>query len=426
VAGNSLDAPPAPAAPGSQGATGGVLSGEQNDGMSDTPDDTQIAAQNTETTGFDMPETRSYPDLPSDPVGGDKKGIPGALILPPSPPMGTETGKDPTPHPVKTNIVTRPTGKTATRVSPVTPPTPISRAFAPRKATSTPVGMAKKTDAKPVPPALTVGSTSARGTVAVVVLPRPHLALGTVADTVDPPLPPAKGLPRSRALALKQEPVRALAAAQAPPPAAPAPLTESVRKTPPIVRQVKNSQGIKQGTEQPLPPTPLPDSDMEIGDGSGLKGDYYQGRRFDQFQFTKADPNVNFVFTDLPDRSPSPKIPSGSDYTIRWTGKIATKYSETYTLYATADDGVRVWINHRLVIDDWTLHAATEFSNRFTFKAGEQYPIKVEYLESAGGAALVRLYWSSASQPKQYIPEDAFFYPLPSDEEDLKKDRAPL
>ena len=394
--------------------------------MSDVGDETQIAAQNTDATGFDMPETRASPDLPSDPVGGDKKGIPGALILPPSPPMGTETGKDPTPHPVKTNVLTRATGKTATRVSPVTLPTPTSRAQAAHKAILAPVGMAKKTDAKPIAPALTVGSTSARGTIAVVVLARPHLALGTVADTIDPPLPPAKGTLRARTLALKQEPVRALSAAQTPPPVAPAPPTESVKKTPPIVRQVKNSQGIKEGTEQPLPPTPLPDSDMEIGDGSGLKGDYYQGRRFDQFQFTKSDPNINFVFTDLPDRSPSPKIPSGSDYTIRWTGKIAAKYSETYTLYATADDGVRVWISHRLIIDDWSLHGATEFSNKFTFKAGEQYPVKVEYLESAGGAALVRFYWSSPSQPKQYVPEDAFFYPLPSDEEDLKKDKAPL
>lgn len=394
--------------------------------MSDAADPTQITAQNTESTGFDTPETRAYPDLPSDPVGGDKKGIPGALILPPSPPMGTETGKDPTPHPVKTNILTRATGRTATRVSPATQPTPTSRAQAARKATPAPVGMAKKTDSKPIAPALTVGSTSARGTVPVVVLARPHLALGTVADTIDPPLPPAKGTPRSHTLSLKQEPVQALAAAQTPPPAAPAPPTESVKKTPPIVRQVKNSEGIKEGTEQPLPPTPLPDSDMEIGDGSGLKGDYYQGRRFDQFQFTRADPNINFVFTDLPDRSPSPKIPSGSDYTVRWTGKIAAKYSETYTLYTTVDDGVRVWINHKLIIDDWTLHGATEFSNRFTFKAGEQYAVKVEYLESAGGAALVRLYWSSPSQPKQYIPEDAFFYPLPSDEEDLKKDKAPL
>ena len=165
---------------------------------------------------------------------------------------------------------------------------------------------------------------------------------------------------------------------------------------------------------------------MEVGDGSGLKGDYFLGRRFDQFQFTKADANINFKFDQMPDGSPSPKIPRGSDYTVRWTGKIAAKYSETYTFYATADDGVRVWINHKLIIDDWSLHPVTEFSHKFTFKAGEQYPIKVEYLESAGGLASVQLYWSSPSQPKVYIPEDAFFYPLPSDEEELKRDKAPL
>ena len=394
--------------------------------MSDTPDQTPVAADNTETTGFDTPENHAMPDMPAEAVGGDKKGIPGALVLPPSPPMGTETGKDPTPHPVKTNLLTRATGKTAALVRPLTEVTPTRRALPPRKAVPLPVGMLPKSDAKPVPPALTIGSTSQRGTVPMMVLPRPHLALGIVADVIDPPLPPAHGTPRARTLALHREALRPRTAALTPPPDESTPPTESVKKTPPLVRRVKNSQGIKEGTEQPLPPTPLPDSDMEIGDGSGLKGDYYQGRRFDQFQFTKADPNVNFVFTDMPGNSPSPKIAAGSDYTIRWTGKIAAKYSETYTFYATVDDGVRVWVNHKLIIDDWTLHAAMEFSNRFTFKAGEQYPIKVEYLESAGGAALIHLYWSSPSQPKEFIPEDAFFYPLPSDEEDLKRDKAPL
>ena len=414
------------ASSGTTPGTGGVLSGEQNDGMTDTPEENLVAADNTETTGFDTPENHASPDMPSGAVGGDKKGIPGALILPPSPPMGTDTGKDPTPHPVKTNILTRATGKTAALISPPTETTPVRRAVAPRKAVPLPVGMLKKPDAKAVPPALTIGSTSQRGTVPMVVLTRPHLALGTVADTIDPPLPPAKGTPRARTVARHQDAVRPLTAQQTPMPTESAPPTESIKKTPPLVRQVKNSQGIKDGTEQPLPPTPLPDSDMEIGDGSGLKGDYYEGRRFDQFQFTKADANVNFVFTDMPGNSPSPKIAAGSDYTIRWTGKIAARFSETYTFYATVDDGVRVWINHKLIIDDWTLHAAMEFSNKFTFQAGEQYPIKVEYLESAGGAALIHLYWSSPSQPKEFIPEDAFFYPLPSDEQDLKRDKAPL
>jgi hypothetical protein len=101
-------------------------------------------------------------------------------------------------------------------------------------------------------------------------------------------------------------------------------------------------------------------------------------------------------------------------------------YSETYTFYAAVDDGVRVWINHKLVLDGWSAHSLTQFSNQFTFRAGEQYLFKCEYLEIDGGGASVYLYWESPHTPKEFIPEDAFFYPLPSDEAALKQDVRPL
>ena len=397
------------------------MSGEQTDAM-----EAMDIPGNTDPTGFEIPDTAEVPDLPSDSIGGNKRGIPGALVLPPSPPVGTVTGKNPTLRPVRTNVVTRPTGTTATPVSPVTEMLPTGRAMKPRKRIASPIGMAKRLARKALPPVLTVGSTSARGTVLLPVFERPHLATGTVSDTIDPPIPPAKGTPKSRTLAPRQEAAKEQKVAETPPPTESAKPTETVKKTPVVVRQAKNSQGVRNGSEQPLPPTPLPDSDMEVGDGSGLKGKYYLGRSFDQYMFTRADPNINFDFTAMPDGSPNPKIPVGSDYTIRWTGKIAAKYSQTYTFYATADDGVRVWINHKLIIDGWGAHSALQFRNTFAFTAGEQYPIKVEYLETAGGSASVQLYWSSASQPKAFIPEDAFFYPLPSDEADLEQDKAPL
>ena len=183
---------------------------------------------------------------------------------------------------------------------------------------------------------------------------------------------------------------------------------------------------MKVGTDAPLPPTPMPDSDMQVGDGSGLKGDYYIGRRFNQFVFSRSDANINFQFDALPGKSPSPRIAPGAEYTVRWTGKIAAKYSETYTMFATVDDGVRVWIDHKLVLDDWHDHRATQFANQFTFVAGRQYDFKVEYMEIDGGQASVRLYWQSPSQPREFIPEDSLFYPLPADEQDMKKDKAPL
>ena len=403
---------------GSEGAM--FLGGEQGDGMDAGENEAQA---NTEDTGF-SPAVSSAPDLPAENPSA-KKGIPGSLVLPPSPPMGTENGKLPTPRRVKKTLIQMATeGAPAAQGHQATRPLPSSAPRAPQKMAKTPVGMPTKPRRRAVRLALTVGSTSLNGTLPFTVMDRPHLPIGAVSDAVDPPLPPAKGIEKSQLVAPKSEPSRSEKATRSAQPNRAGKPVAAKQASPPIVRTAKNSQGIKNGTEQPLPPTPLPDSDMEVGDGSGLKGEYYLGRKFDQYQFTRADPMVDFDWKA--GESPSPRIPSGSDYTIRWTGKIQPKYSETYTFYATVDDGVRIWINHKLIIDDWTLHAATQFSNTIPLQAGEQYLFKVEYLESAGGAATVQLYWESPSQPKEFIPENAFFYPLPGDEEDMKRDKAPL
>lgn len=396
------------------------LGGEQGDGMDAGENEVQ---GNMDDTGF-PPAVSSAPDLPAENPNA-KKGIPGSLVLPPSPPMGTETGKLPTPRPVKKTLIQMATeGAPAAQGHQATRPLPSSAPRAPQKMAKTPVGMPTKPRRKAVRLALTVGSTSLNGTLPFTVMDRPHLPIGAVSDAVDPPLPPAKGTPKSLLVAPKSEPARSEKATRSARPNRAGKPVAAKQASPPIVRMARNSQGIKNGTEQPLPPTPLPDSDMEVGDGSGLKGEYYLGRKFDQYQFTRADAMVDFDWR--PGESPSPRIPSGSDYTIRWTGKIQPKYSETYTFYATADDGVRIWIDHKLIIDDWSAHAAAQFSNKIPLQAGQQYLFKVEYLETNGGAATVQLYWESPSQPKEFIPENAFFYPLPGDEQDMKRDKAPL
>jgi len=192
---------------------------------------------------------------------------------------------------------------------------------------------------------------------------------------------------------------------------------------PTAAKPVHNSHGLKQGSKQPLPPTPLPDSDAEVGDGSGLKGEYYLGRNYDQYEFTRADPNMEFYWGG--DDSPSPRLPVGGDWTIRWTGKIQAKYSEPYTFFAVADDGVRLWVNHKLLIDDWTLHPLLEYSGAITLQAGKQYDIRVDYFESGGPPASLKIYWESRSQKKEFLPERLLFYPLAGDEADLALDEHP-
>lgn len=105
----------------------------------------------------------------------------------------------------------------------------------------------------------------------------------------------------------------------------------------------------------------------------------------------------------------APAAGMGADtFSVRWTGKVQAKYSQTYTFSTTADDGVRLWVNGQLLINNWTDHAATTNSGTITLQAGQKYDIKMEYYENSGGA-VAKLLWSSASQPLQVVPQSQLY-----------------
>jgi MSHA biogenesis protein MshQ len=67
--------------------------------------------------------------------------------------------------------------------------------------------------------------------------------------------------------------------------------------------------------------------------------------------------------------------------------------SGIYRLRTYSDDGIRVWIDGRLVIDNWTVHAVTaNTSPSITMAAGTRHQIRVEYQENFGFAVAV-LQW---------------------------------
>ena len=138
----------------------------------------------------------------------------------------------------------------------------------------------------------------------------------------------------------------------------------------------------------------------------GLGAQYYQwgagGVDWANPRLTRRDAAIDF---DWGAGSPDPLL--GADkFAARWTGKITPQYSETYTFYALSDEGVRLWVNDKLVIDRWAAHTATEYTGTFTFAIGQTYDIKVEYYEDTG-PAVMKLSWSSLNTPKQIIPAAA-------------------
>jgi PA14 domain len=105
-----------------------------------------------------------------------------------------------------------------------------------------------------------------------------------------------------------------------------------------------------------------------------------------------------------------PKQAQTTNYSVRWTGQIESPHSEMYTFYTRADDGVRLWINGHLLIDDWTTHPVKEDSAQIFLTGGHKYALKMEYFQGMAGAA-AGLLWSSRRQAKQIIPSSQLFRP---------------
>jgi glucose/arabinose dehydrogenase len=135
--------------------------------------------------------------------------------------------------------------------------------------------------------------------------------------------------------------------------------------------------------------------------GGGLTGEYFDNVDFTNLRLTRTDATVNFNFGS---GSPDPLV--GPDtFSVRWTGTITPQFSEAYTIYTTSDDGIRVSINGALLIDNFTDHGPTENSGvTAVLTAGQAYPIQIDFFENGGGATAT-LSWSSASQPKQIVPQ---------------------
>ncbi|HYE99852.1 MAG TPA: PA14 domain-containing protein [Planctomycetota bacterium] len=138
--------------------------------------------------------------------------------------------------------------------------------------------------------------------------------------------------------------------------------------------------------------------------GTGLTGAYYDNRDFTAWKLTRTDEGVVF---DWGRGSPHASI--GADhFSVRWTGLVEPQHSETYTFHVRSDDGARLWIDGRLIIDRWVAQSATEWSGSIALVGGRRYALKLEYFE-AGGDAVAQLRWSSPSTPKALIPTSRLY-----------------
>jgi GH43 family beta-xylosidase len=132
----------------------------------------------------------------------------------------------------------------------------------------------------------------------------------------------------------------------------------------------------------------------------GLYAEYFSG--YLDLTLARIEPGIA---VDWVDSGPSEAV--GADhFSARWSGTLTPPSAGTYTIATETDDGVRLYLDDELVIDDWNGHFVTR-NEAVVELSGAPVELRLEYFE-IDLAASAKLLWSAEGLAEEVIPESAF------------------
>ncbi len=139
----------------------------------------------------------------------------------------------------------------------------------------------------------------------------------------------------------------------------------------------------------------------------GVDARYFAGTALAGPALVRAAPRIDF---DWGAGSPDPAIPPAG-FGARWSAMLQAPDTSTYTLHVLANDGVRLWVDGNLLIDDWKNQPAVERSASVELKKGQFYELSMEYFQATAAQPAVRLMWSHDGMAKDVVPAEVL-HPL--------------
>ncbi|MEZ0610951.1 PA14 domain-containing protein [Fibrella sp. WM1] len=128
--------------------------------------------------------------------------------------------------------------------------------------------------------------------------------------------------------------------------------------------------------------------------GNGLVGEYYAGSAFNRKVLVRTDPQVDFSWDGY--TLPAPGVTPNS-FSVRWTGKLYAPVSGPYKFTAVVDDGIRIWVDGKLAMDEWRYRKQKLAGQSVTLQAGRFYDLKIEYYNAHNGG-YVQLNWNLVNE----------------------------
>jgi beta-glucosidase len=128
---------------------------------------------------------------------------------------------------------------------------------------------------------------------------------------------------------------------------------------------------------------------------NGLRGEYFNNVDLSGTPvLTRIDESIRFQWTLF---SPDPERINYDFFSARWTGKIKSPVSGKVTIGIDGNDGYRLYIGNKLILDNWRKQGYATKLASYHFEKGKEYDIRIEYFEPSGNAWF-RLVWNAGLQ----------------------------
>jgi predicted neuraminidase len=125
------------------------------------------------------------------------------------------------------------------------------------------------------------------------------------------------------------------------------------------------------------------------GKSNGIRAEFFNNKNLTGKPIaSRIDKSINFYWAE--NESPIPGIVNDDEFSVRWSGKIKSPDDGEYILGVKADNGVKLFINNELLIDEWHNKYPSQYiTTSYKFEEGKLYNIIVEFYENKGTSEIV-------------------------------------
>ena len=146
------------------------------------------------------------------------------------------------------------------------------------------------------------------------------------------------------------------------------------------------------------PPPAIPAEALQTPDGRpGVAVEYFEGRNFEKSVGPRTDAQIDYRWPGPPLAEPPVGLRSLDNFSGRWTGYIVAAEDGEHEIGVEGDDGFRLWLDDKLVADDWRDAALRYKGTKITLRKGQRVAFKIDYYQGAHDRGL-RLGWRTPSR----------------------------